>query len=534
MKKIQYIAIAVATLFVAASCVKDLNVTPIDPNVELPEDVLNSEDAFTSLLAKCYQGLCSSASHGPDSNPDMYGVDGGFGQYFRALVNMEELSTDVMTCCWNDGNLFDIHNMTWNASNEFVLSMYYRIFFQIGLCNEFIRQSNKTEIADYPHKAQYIAEARALRLLSYYHAIDMFGNVPFSDENSSVGSTGGDQISRADLFVWIENEAKALLDSPDLAEPGKNVYGRADKGMVQMILAKLYLNAQVWAGTAMYDKCAELCEKIIAEYPLHNNYADLFCADNHLWSANTTYNGDEIIFVSPQDGIQLRSYGSTNFLVFASTWAVAGDPDRTMDVSTIGISSGWAGLSLTGTFTSKFSEADARAMFFKGGFKQYVDEIRDAVGASNGWKSMKFKNLNHDGSSAQAQGFVDTDFPVFRSADAYLMYAECAARGNADKAKGQSYLNAIRNRAGLGSLDLTLGNVLDERARELYLEGFRRQDLVRFGLFTSGDYLWEFKGGVPDGQAVDDHFNLYPITAGDLNANSRLKQNPGYEQNAEN
>ena len=296
-----------------------------------------------------------------------------------------------------------------------------------------------------------------------------------------------------------------------------------------MILAKLYLNAKVWKGEEMYDKCAEVCEKIIAEYPLHSNYADLFAADNHLFTANTTYNGDEIIFAAMQDGISVRSYGSTNFLVFAFTFSVTGDSaDRIMDVSTMGISSGWSGLSLTGAFTSKFGDSDARAMFFKGGFAQYIDEIRDQLGGSNGWKSMKFRNINHDGSAAQQQGFVDNDFPVFRSADAYLMYAECAARGKADNSKGQQYLNAVSNRAGAGNLSLTLDNIIDERARELYLEGFRRQDLVRFGLFTTSDYKWEFKGGVQAGQPVDDKYNIFPITAGDLNANGNLVQNPGY------
>ena len=441
---------------------------------------------------------------------------------------MQELTTDVMTCCWNDGNLFDIHNMTWNATNEFILSMYYRIFFQISLCNEFIRQSQATTISGYTLKDQYIAEARALRLLSYYHAIDMFGNVPFTDETASVGSTGPEQISRADLFAWMENEAKALLEGHDLAEPGQNVYARADKGLVQMILAKLYLNAEIWAGTDRYADCAALCETLISEYPLHPVYTDLFCADNHLCSANTTYHGDEIIFLSPQDGIQLRSYGSTNFLVFASTWNNA-EAGVQMDAASQGISSGWSGLSLTGTFTSKFDESDARANFYKGdGLEQYIDYLRDPVGASNGWKSTKFKNVNHDGTEAQAQGFVDTDFPIFRSADAYLMYAECAARNKADQTKGQNYLNAVRARAGVGNLALTLDNIIDERARELYMEGHRRQDLIRFGLFTSEKYLWEFKGGVQEGKGVDSHFNLFPLTSGDVNANGNLTQNPGY------
>lgn len=529
MKKIKYILATLALIATCSlsSCVGDLDVTPIDPNTVLPQDVLKDQDAFTSLLAKCYQGLSCSSSHGENGDPDMHGIDGGFGQYIRALINTEELPTDIITCCWNDGNLFDVHNLSWNASNEFVLSMYYRIFFQIGLCNEFIRQSKATEISGYTLKNAYIAEARALRLLSWYHAIDMFGNVPFSDENSTVGSQGGDRIERAELFDWMEKEANDLLGSNDLAEAGRNEYGRADKGLVQMILAKLYLNAEVWKGTPMYDKCAAVCEQIISEYPLHGTYTDLFAADNHLFSANTTYNGDEIIFVAQQDGNVTHSWGSTNFLVFASTWSTD-NPETTMDVSEIGISSGWSGLSLTGTFTSKFEASDARALFFKGGFEQYIDFLRGPKGESNGWKSMKYKNINHDGSAAQAQGFVDTDFPVFRSADAYLMYAECAARGQADKAKGQNYLNAVRSRAGVDNIDLSLQNIIDERARELYLEGFRRQDLIRFGLFTTSDYLWEFKGGVPNGQAVDSHYNLYPINPGELNANSKLIQNPGY------
>lgn len=531
MKKIKFIASALVAVMVAgftSSCVNDLDVTPIDPNTVLPEDVLDSDEAFGQFLAKCYQGLCSSSSYGQDGSPDIDGVDGGYGQYFRAVVNMQEVTTDVMTCCWNDGTLFDLHNLCWNSSNEFVFSMYMRIFFQISQCNEFIRRSNSSKISDYSHKEEYVSEARALRLLSYYHAIDMFGNVPFATEENSVGSDGPEQLSRADLFDWMVDECNDLLENGFLRGAGAAEYGRADKGLVLMILAKLYLNAEVWKGEAMYDKCAKVCEEIIPFYALHDNYKDLFCADNHLCTSNTTFFGDEIIFVAPQDGNLLHSYGSTNFLVFASTWSVTGKPEKTMDVAEVGISSGWSGLSLTGTFTSKFDENDARAMFFKGGYKQYIDALRDGDGASEGWKSMKFSNINHDGSAAQAQGFVDTDFPVFRFADVLLMYAECAARGGANASDGQRYFDEVRARAGLGHLALTLDNIIDERGRELYMEGFRRQDLIRFGLFTTDKYLWEFKGGVPEGTAVDNKFNLFSIPSADLNSNGNLTQNPGY------
>ena len=209
MKKIKYISWAIAALMfagVATSCVGDLDVTPIDENTVPPEEVLDSPEAFTQLLAKCYQGLACSSSYGESGDADIEGIDGGYGQYIRALFHLEELSTDEAACCWNDQTLYDIHNMSWTSSDVFVAAMYYRIFFQIGLCNEFIRRSNQTEISGYTNKDAYIAEARALRLLSYYHAIDLFGNVPFSTEEMSVGSDAPKQISRADLFDWMVSE----------------------------------------------------------------------------------------------------------------------------------------------------------------------------------------------------------------------------------------------------------------------------------------------------------------------------------------
>ena len=524
MKRINriFMAGAAAVALSLSSCVGDLNVTPIDPNIQLPSDVLNSQEAYNQLLAKVYQGLACSSSYGQDGSPDISGVDGGYGQYLRAMFHLQCLSTDEAVCCWNDQTLYDIHNLCWSTSDTFVAAAYYRVFFQIGLANEFIRQAKASTIDGFDMKAQYIAEARALRLLSYYHAIDLFGNVPFTTEENSVGSEGPQQKSRADLWDWMVTECQNLLSAESaLPAAGKTEYGRIDKGAVKMILAKLYLNAQVWKDPSadFFADCAKLCKELMSEYSLHAVYADLFCADNHLCTKNTTYNGDEIIFAVPQDGINICSYGATNYIIFAST---GGD----MDVSTVGISSGWGCLSVTPQHADKFGTSDVRAMFYTAYGKE-IPVISEFT--SGGYKSTKFKNINHDGTAAQAAGFVDTDFPIFRVADAMLMLAECAKRGGASDAEGLEAINAVRARAGIELLSsYTLQDVLDERARELAFELVRRQDLVRFGQFTTADYLWAWKGGVIEGKAVDSKYNLYPLTSGDANANGNLQQNEGY------
>ncbi|MBO5832689.1 MAG: RagB/SusD family nutrient uptake outer membrane protein [Alistipes sp.] len=506
---------AVATLGLS-SCVQDLETTPIDPSIDLPQNVLTSEAAYEALLAKCYQGLACSSSDGANGGPDINGVDGGFGQYLRAYFNLQCLTTDEAVCCWNDTGLPDMHNMNWQASNQFIVAMYYRIFYQVSLCNELIRQvtENPTGV-EFQNKGALIAEARALRALSYYHAVDMFGNVPFTTENDVVGNFSPNQISRADLFKYIEDECKALIEGNDLAAEGTNVYGRCDKGFVKMILAKLYLNAEVYVGQDRYAECAALCENLVGKYTLAENFADLFAADNDRFAVGT----QEIIFAVPHDGINTTSYGGTNFLIFAGT---GGD----MNASEAGISSGWGGLSVTKQVAELYAEGDVRAMFFT----DYGTAIADReVFTSGGYKSVKFRNVNHDGSAAQTTGFVDTDFPLFRVADAHLMLAECAARGKADNAKGLASLNAVRQRAGLEAVTtFTAQDVLDERSRELLWEGHRRTDLIRFGQFTTDAYLWEYKGSPYDGKAVEDHRNLFPLPPADVNANGNLTQNPGY------
>lgn len=522
MKKIYLFLIAIS--LVLCSCVKDLNVTPIDPNISLPEDILNSENAYFQVLAKCYQGLACSSTEGPDSDPDISGVDGGYGQYMRALFNLNTLTTDEATCCWNDGSLRHLHQMRWTATNEFNLSMYFRIYFQISLCNEFIRRGKASEYADGNNMKLWFAEARALRALSYYHAIDMYGNVPFATEEQSVGSTGPDAISRADLYAWLVDECNDILTILPEKAPE---YGRVSGEMVKMILAKLYLNSEVYTdGTVKdYAKCAAICKEIMTAHPtLEANYLNLFGADNHKFT-------NEIIFAVVSEGVNTRSYGSTNYVVLASL-----NGDYASWKAKMGAVEGWGGLTVTSAFIDHFDKTDARYTFTdcaefdpKGEYVHtyYVDDDNTFL---SGYCTTKWRNVLSDGTLGnQSNSTVDTDYPIFRAADAYLMFAEATLRNGGSVAEATDAVNKVRTRAGVSTLSsVTLDEILDERGRELYWENYRRSDLIRFGKYVGSEYVWEWKGGVKEGSSVDAKFNLFPIPANDINSNSKLTQNPGY------
>lgn len=524
------IAVSVAAMF-TTSCVQDLNVTPIDPNIQTPEEVLNSIEAYQQLLAKCYGGLSVSASEGPDSSPDIDGIDGGYGQYMRALFHLQELPTDEASVCWNDQTIKSLHGLSWTTSDVFVTAMFSRIYYQIGLCNEFIRRANSAADEFKGAEMDYMkAQARALRALSYYHAIDLFGNVPFATEENSVGATGPDQISRYDLYEWLVNEITGENGfRNDLKPASSTEYGRASQEFATMLLAKLYLNAEIFTANdpegrpviSAWSECAAESKKIVDSYTLPDEYQWNFSADNNLCS--------EIIFAVQSDAVNIQTYGSTNFVIKGSI--VSGNPDWQ---AALGTNDGWGGLVVTSQFLDLFDEStDKRFLFTDGsefGEQAHSRVIVDNSDFASGWCQMKFTNLKHDGSPADGQGsFPDTDYPIFRAADAYLMLAEAQLRNGGIQADGAAAFNAVRQRAGLSDDNsITLDDIIDERGRELYWENMRRQDLVRFGLLTTSTYIWDWKGGVAAGSGVDSRYNLYPIPTTEINSNSKLEQNPGY------
>jgi len=183
------------------------------------------------------------------------------------------------------------------------------------------------------------------------------------------------------------------------------------------------------------------------------------------------------------------------------------------------------------TYVVERTSYDHRAMFFTDGQSLEINNIEDFT---NGWAVTKWKNIKRNGTSGSDLTYVDTDFPMFRLADVYLMYAEAVLRGatNGSLSDALNYVNEVRTRAYGGETSgnitaskLTLDFMLDERARELYWEGHRRTDLIRFGQFTDGSYVWPWKGKVPDGTKTSPHLNLFPIPSSDLGANPNLKQN---------
>jgi len=533
MKKMKYIWMALAGfMLLTTGCIKDLDTVPLDEDQTTAATVFDDPAAYKEILAKLYGGLALSGQQGPAGQPDISGIDEGFGQYLRALWYHEELPTDEAIISWNDQTIHDFHNQSWNSSDVFVSAMYYRIFYQITACNEYLRQTTDEKLdergveGDLRNEIKtYRAEARFLRALSYWHALDLFGNVPFVTENDPIGAILPEQIKRKELFDYIESE---LLDiEPQLPDAGPNseTYGRATKAADWMLLAKLYLNAEVYTGEAKYDQCITYTEKVINEggYSLDEHYEWLFLADND--------QSKEVIFSVNFDGFRTQTWGGTTFIIHA---AVGGD----MQPSDYGIDGGWAGTRTTSAFVNKFpvdengNGPDKRAMFFTEGQSL---EINDVGNFQDGWAITKFKNIKRDGNTGSNATFPDTDFPMFRLADAYLMYAEAVLRGGGgDLTKALDLVNALRERAygdnsgDINQSQLTLDFILDERARELYWEGHRRTDLIRFGKFTGGAYLWPWKGGTPDGIATDSKYDLYPIPSSDVNANPNLVQNPGY------
>jgi hypothetical protein len=527
------------------SCKKNTILTPDDQLTS--QQVFSTAAGYTQAMAKVYGSFALTGNNGGAGAPDIAGIDEGTSDFYRLFWNCQELTTDEAVITYGDPGVQDLHNMNWSASNAISQGLYYRSMYQITLCNNFIQQSTDDKLAkngisgaDATNIRLYAAEARFLRAYQYWVLMDLFGNPPFITDESGIGTVIPQQTTRAALFTYIESELKAI--DPLLAKPNKNLYGRADEAAAWALLARVYLNAQVYTGTPRYTDAITYSQKVInAGYGLIPNFTQLMLADDNLNSIPGGGTVGEFILTINYDGVKTQGYGGSQYLTHAP---VGGS----MPAASFGYSGGYSGSRTTSNIVALFptppttdatnfpnnGNPDSRAQFWYPGQNLVINSLTtftDGIGVN------KFRNVTRAGANGSDATFCDVDLPIFRLPEQYLIYAESVLRNGSggDITTALGYINQLRTRAYKGSTagnitsgQLTTQFILDERARELFWEGFRRTDLIRYGLFTNGTYLWPFKGGVKNGTGVADFRNLFPIPSLDLSANPNLKQNPGY------
>lgn len=556
-----------------SSCVGDLDLLPNDPN-QLTADKFaeNPEEYIMQVMAKCYSGMAVSGQTGPDGSSDISGLDGGTSQYTRALYMLQEFTTDESKWIWPDAGVVDLVTNTWGNGNVNIFGTYSRLYVHIAICNDFLRLANS--LGDYGISPdaelqatidQYKLEARALRAMSYYWALDLFGNASFIDETSLAG-TSPVQYTRQELYDWLVTELEDLVATFPTTTP---IYGRVGIDGVEALLARVYLNAEVYTGTAAYDKCSQHCANIIARHQgegfrgsgLVPVYMYLFCGDNDEYMPGGG-GVNEILWGIPYDSENIQPYGGSMFLCAAGISNLTWDAnDAIMTATDYGMSAQWGCMHATSQFSDKFqSDRDLRwAMWCKEqqgfskantnfstftdgyGVVKFTNLLKGNVTDPSGWdmndNTKNWSSANGgiyatDGSAARADNFPDTDLPLIRLADVYLMYTEAYIMGHAgDATNALNYVNLVRARANETNWtagDLTADNILDERCRELYWELTRRSDLVRHGKFSGSAYNWSWKNNEVNGASIAETMDLFPIPANVISAQPEFEQNPGY------
>lgn len=516
------VAIFLLAIVGIGSCTSDLDVQPINPKVSMTWDQ-------AKVFNKIYAGFVLTGQTGPDGKKDIQDIDEGTSDFSRQIWNANELTSDEAQCTWPDGGISEFNHNTWSDSHPMMKGLYYRLYFSVTLCNFFLQQ---TAGASDQATLQQRAEVRFVRAMQYYYLMDLFGNVPFT---TVVSNEKPVQYSRAQVFNFVESELKAC--EPDMAAPRTNTYGRVDKAANWLLQARLYLNAQVYTGTAKWDSAAVYAQKVMnSGYTLctegkngYSAYQLLFMGDN-----NTNGAQNEDIFPLLFDGETTQSYGGMQFLI-AST--------RNGEEGNNGTSEHWAGNWCRKNMLDKFfpsadapqattaeivaAAGDDRALFYGVGRQLSMKKETDP-----GFSCCKFTNVHSDGTQTHNYKFVDTDYPFMRLAEAYLTYAEALIRINNGEcpAEAKAAINALRARAHATQANTySLSDVLTEWSKEFWFEGRRRMDLVRFGLYGGqSNYLWENMGGTYAGTQIGAYRNIFPLPSSDLNANSNLKQNPEY------
>lgn len=528
-------AAALAVTLGLSSCVGDLDV---EDNVIDPNKGTNYE--VEGLFNKCYANLAMEGNAGGGSTDIIY-PDAGFTGLVRQMWNSNELTTDEAICGWGDDGIATFIDNVYDASHPMLAMYYQRLSLGISYCNQYLKVASG-------YDQTMTAEIRFVRALQYYLLMDGWGNIPFAKDIEKPV-----QIDRKAAYDWIEKELLEIEPQMSDAKAKKSTdagYGRADKAAAWFLLMRLYLNAEVYTGTPQWEKAAEYAKKVMtSSYRLNTKgvgawtpYQMLFMGDNG--ETDAAYEAVLPLFA---DGITTTQYGCSEFLI-ASTFDADMHANPNDPAATNGVNVAWSGNRARPDLVRKFFPigdvphkesyetaevaGDDRALFC-GVNREIENTSRGSF--TDGFAVAKFTNFKTDGSAGKDPTFADTDFFLFRVAEAYLAYAEATARmsGGNTTAEGTKCINDLRKRAHAqerNSGSFTLNDILDEWSREFYFEGIRRPTLIRFGKFGGNNgYKWQWKGGSFEGRDFAAYRNIFAIPAKDLIANGNLKQNPGYK-----
>lgn len=524
-----FIPVVVGVLLLTShSCIGDLDADPIDPSTTME---FNQNEVFT----KIYATLGLTGQKGPDGEKDIDGIDEGTSSFYRVIWYANQLIADeTIVNSWNDAGLSALATCAWGSSNELVTGLYYRLTFDITLCNYFLEE---TEGIANDETIRQRAEVRFIRVLNYFYLMDLYANPPLMEKVTTEYPT---QIKRADLFKYLEDDLLNVI-IPDLAEPRTSTYGRVDKAAAWLLLARMYLNAEVYTGTANWVGAKDYAQKVLSSgYILSPTYKHLFMADNGGSVDGSTVNkaSQEVILPILQDGNVTKSWGGSLFLIagthkdgmpdWGSTQQWGGPHCREAMVQKFFPNLSNAPLEAT---TEQIIEAanDDRAMMYSVGRRLSTGDNKSF---EDGFSCTKFTNLRADGKLASSTEHVDMDIPFMRVAEAYLTLAEASVRANggSSTSEAKGLIDDLRERSNATKkASYSLDDILDEWSREFWFEGRRRMDLVRFNKFGGNtNYNWDWKGGVKEGMVIQAYRNIFPIPANDLNANPNLVQNPNY------
>ena len=562
MKTRYFVAAVAGALLTLSSCVKDLDTTPLNPWDVTSESAYGADElGYIQGLAKIYNTMSTHEL------TDISGVDGGATSITRAFWACQEITTDACLCAWgNDGWVRAMNYNTWtDAENEAVFGVFFRSLQAIAYVNEYIRQTEDDKLSSRGVSDEvkaniqaYRAEARLIRAWYYWMAMDVFGAVPFATENTAFGAEAPAQQPREYIYNYVVNELEELVTDASALPAARANYPRVDKGSALGLLARIYLNAEVYAGEAKWKEAKQTCEKIFnLGYSLAPTYAELFRGDN----GENPDALNELLMVVPFDSHQQESYGGTSFLVHASqnqdvdhTETFINEKGEEAKVFPLGANGAWGGIRTTVEFAQKFFNvsnpnyetgeytcADKRGIFHIKGRYEKITCHDEVINFLYGWSCWKYSNVPHDqtaeefSATAANESFVDIDYPVVRLGEIYLIYAEACVRLN-EGSVAQSKMDELAVRTGVPAIQLPASwdnaardLFVAERARELMWEAHRRTDLIRYGLFSSAEYLWPFKGGEsPVGQAFPEYKELFAIPASQIAANPDLKNPLGY------